>query len=586
MGRKKLYLKAIDPHHVSVIFRFDWDVINALRTIQSRRYIADTKENIIAKKDINTLKDMLPLYDCIEKGMSKTAHKITITADGFRVTPKIEPFNAKTSRLLFLRRPRDGYELSRILKDEGYEIEVEDNLEYLNVHLPQSPDLYPYQEDCMEFLRQNDYTGLVSLDMGLGKTIVACNSIRELKKSPVLIVAPSSLLIQWKNELEHHYGFKNAKIITSKIKNGDREKAFNDGDIIITNYELLRTVDVTRHFELLILDECQRVKNWKTKVAQSIAKIVAKRVMGLSGTPVENQIMELYNVTDQIQPAFFGTQRKFYDKYVRQGGRYHNLEEVYRLLQSLMFRVNKDEVIDQLPELRKQLITVQLSQKEMNFYEKMVATAMETKGVLGAIANAKVFASSAGLRMDIAESSKEKELFTTLNEIEEKTLVFTQYKQEVYRLKTLTSTKLQDREIFTMTGDTNRNNRDVIIEQFKDSENGILFMTEIGTHGLNLQAANVCINVDLPWNYSRLDQRVGRIHRLGSEHDKNLLINMVSDDTIDLHIMDLIEHKKELFDLSIDGAKKYIAKAFMNDLKERGIIEEEIITKESVVNVS
>lgn len=576
MTRKRLFIKPTDPRTVKVIFAFDWKVIEALQQIPSRWYHPGSKENTIAKKDVPKLKELLPQYEFVEKDMVKQKYTITISHNGFTIRPEIQPFNARMSRLLFLKRPRDGYELYRILRDENYEVDLIDELSDQPLRLHDAPQLYPYQEDCMEFVRNNDYTGLVSLDMGLGKTIIACSSIRELGKAPVLIVAPSSLLYQWKGELNKHYSFDDVTIVTSKIKPQRRIQSFFESPITITNYELLRTIDLTKlpHYELLVLDECQRVKNWRTKVAQSISHLVAKRVLGLSGTPVENNIAELYNITDQIQPAFFGTQRKFLQRYVNQYNQQHqNLEEVYQKLQALMFRKGKKEVADQLPKLTKKLISVQLTKKEEKGYLAMLQQCHEDgKGVLGAMANAKVFSSSASLRMeDLKISSKEKELVTIVGELQERSVVFSQYKKEVLRLKDIIEDKVPSKDVYMMSGETTKSLRNLEIQNFLKSDGGILLMTEVGTHGLNLQAADTCINFDLPWTYARLDQRVGRIQRIGSEHDKNLVINMVSANTLDDHIMEVIEHKKELFDLSIDGAKNYVANAFKEDLIGLGI---------------
>jgi SNF2 family DNA or RNA helicase len=566
----KIFLKPLDDSHVNVIFDFDWDIINVLRTLKSRRYIADTNENIISLTDVDKLKEKLANFVFIDLERDQKEHVVKIKNGTFSVNPDPGVFNAEMSRLMYLKRPRDGYEIYRILKDSGYNVKVEDEREESRIVLPTSPNLYNFQADGMEFLRNNDYTGLVSLDMGLGKTIIALRSIYELQKGPVLIVAPSSLLYQWRGELKNHFGYDKAKVITSKIPPKQREQEFNEGDIIITNYELLRTVDVNRHFELLVLDECQRVKNWKTQTAKAITQIVAKRVMGLSGTPVENHLMELYNITDQIKPAFFGTQRTFYKKYVKSkfGTRfsYRNLDEVYLKLQSLMFRKRKDEVELQLPSLIQKTYEVDLSKKELSFFWEYMR---DQPNELAATTNAKVFASSSALRMpDIKISSKEKELINVLDDIVEQAVVFTQYKQELKRLEDLITNK----NLYSMSGDTSKQKREEIIDGFLKDDEGILLMTEIGTHGLNLQEAGILVNMDLPWTYARKEQRIGRIQRIGSEHESNLAIDLVSCGIkIDDRVMEIIDEKKALHDMSIDGARAHVTKAFAKDLAKEGI---------------
>jgi len=303
---------------------------------------------------------------------------------------------------------------------DGIKVQVKDHVKNIPLNMESNVKLYPFQEECMQFLRKTNYTGLVALDMGLGKSIIAAQSLYEVDKGPALIVAPSSLLYQWQQELETHYN-KEATIITSKTPPAQRikemEKGIENTGILITNYEFLQTIENNLQFEFLILDECQRIKNWKTKTAQTISKIPARRVIGLSGTPVENNLKELYNITDQIKPAFFGTMRQFYRDYIRtQNGNklvYKNLEDVYKRLTNLMFRRNKNEVLLDLPSLIQETIVVQLTNKELHAYKEMLIG----MHILQAVANAKVFASSSSLRMDIDISSKEKELFTLLNEI-------------------------------------------------------------------------------------------------------------------------------------------------------------------------
>jgi SNF2 family DNA or RNA helicase len=292
--------------------------------------------------------------------------------------------------------------------------------------------------------------------------------------------------------------------------------------------------------------------------------------MGLSGTPVENNIMELYNITDQIKPAFFGTQKKFFNTYVKSNYSnrftYKNLNQVYGKLQELMFRVNRNDVEVQLPKLIEKTYEVQLSKKELSFFWKYMA---EQTNELTATTNAKVFASSSALRMsDIKVSSKERELMNVVKEVNGQAIIFTQYKQELARLENL----LTNKSVYSMSGDTNKKERDIAVKNFLDDDEGILLMTEVGTHGLNLQKANTLINMDLPWTFARKEQRIGRIQRIGSEHESNLVINLVSCGIkIDDRVMEIIDEKKALHDMSIDGAKSYVSKAFVKDLRERGI---------------
>jgi SNF2 family DNA or RNA helicase len=562
---------------IDIQFKYDQEMVDICRSLSTRRWDRKRKVWMIPEEVYPELMQKIGVngIDCIDKRTQEVSNNllIDIRNDGFTTNfPEIST-RPEMSRLFFLKRPRDGYRLADLMRQDGTKVRIRDKVRNIPLNMGCNVELYPFQEECMQFLRKTNYGGLIALDMGLGKTIIACKAMEEVGQGPALIVAPSSLLYQWADELQTHFS-KTATIITSKTKKEDRltvmRDALNKTGIVITNYEFLRTFKSDLQFEFLILDECQRVKNWKTKTAQTISKIPARRVIGLSGTPVENDLKELYNVTDQIKPAFFGTMKQFYRNYIRaQNGNkmvYKNLEDVYKKLTDLMFRRKKDEVLLDLPFLIQETIAVHLTPAELSFYREMLIG----MHILEAVTNAKVFASSSSLRMDIDISSKEKELFTLLNEMEGKRIVFSQSKTEVKRLAEM----IKDEELFILHGEIPKLDRGGIAQQFKESENGILLMTEVGTFGLNMQHTNILINFDLPWTYARLEQRIGRIQRAKSKYDKCFVFNLMSKDTIDHHVVNLITDKKDLFDKTINGdkkAKKWVQEQFAKDLNKMGL---------------
>jgi SNF2 family DNA or RNA helicase len=537
------------------------EVIDALRLIPGRRYLPPTKSNIIPTSQVGTLRGLLKNYS-FSDGNNKTHYKIHVENNQFYTQPEYIPVGKRDLRLCYLKRPRDGYELHRFFDEEGVSSTLLDQVSKTPLSLEKNVTLYPFQEECMQFLRENDYNGLVSLDMGLGKTLISCEAIMELGKGPILIVTLASLLNQWNSELKKHYGYSDANIVTSKIKPKKRVEEFCKGDIVITNYEFLRTLDeIPRQFTLLVLDECQRVKNWNTKTAQAIARVPAQRVMGLSGTPVEKNLKELYNIVDAIRPGYFGTMRQFYRDHVRKFGykvTYRNLEDVYQKLQGIMFRRKKEDIELQLPAITRSSIEVPLSKKEYSFYREMIG---ECETILEAIVHAKIFASSSALRMNIKTSSKEKELVETIDNIDDRIIVISQYKKEVQRIE-----QLMERETYILHGGVKKELRTGIIEEFEKTDNGVLLMTTVGSHGLNMQKNRVLINFDLPWTNALLEQRIGRIHRIGSEFDKVFVLNMLSKDTIDHYIEDLICYRKDLSDITIDGAQKYLIEKMRDDI--------------------
>ena len=566
---------------LDIKFHYDKRIVEQLQIMSQRRYSRQQKFWSIPKTHLNELATNLASIDCeiIDKrGQGSAIHEMIINIRDNDFTTNFGEIMStpEMSRLWYLTRPRDGYRIAQILEGQGYDIEVIDKVENTPLNMTPQVNLYPFQEECMGFLRKNNYTGLIALDMGLGKTIIACKSIQEIGEAPILIVAPSSLLYQWKDELNEHFGYDKANVVTSKIKKDDRLDEMNKADITITNYEFIRLLgeSYTRQFELMILDEAHRVKNWSAQTSLAIAGIPARRVIALTGTPVVNNIKELYHITDQIIPAFFGTMNNFYREYIneskRGGETYKNLEDIYlKLNNELMFRKKKSEVFMDLPKRIEQTIAVPLTAQERAGYDKML---QEQDFVLSAVTNAKVFATSSFLRMpNIEISSKEKELFTVLNEFEGRTIVFSGSKIEVKRLAEMIPKNSNKQNVYMLHGDINKEEREVVKAGFKSSPDGVLLMTEIGVEGLNLQYAGNLINFDLPWTHAMLEQRIGRIERNGSKFDRIHVVNIISDDTIDNHVMDIIRKKSELFEVTVNGAKSELANKLAGDLFKLGI---------------
>jgi len=543
---------------IDIHFQFDWKLVEIMRSLSFKKFDGKNKVWQIPIHILPELKEKLQKIKCIDHRTNKNMIDIYIDSSGFTTNKEPIVFDGKTARLTYLKRPRDAYQYAKLLEEKGYKTRIHDkyNPSTLSQSVPKI-NLYDFQESCMEFLRKNDYSGLIALDMGLGKTIVSSHAIHEINEAPVLIIAPSSLLFQWGRSLKKHYGIK-AEIITSQIPKAKRLKAFMDADVAITNYELLRTLidennyPLNKVYSLIIIDEAHRVKNWKTKVSEAVSHIVARRVITLTGTPVDNNLDELYNIADQTVPASLGTLKEFNSRHIVRNSwgsitGYANLEEVYQKLGSVMFRRRKEDVLSDLPDLTEETIVVPLTSKELSGYRKMFANGIKFEDVM----NAKVFASSSAMRLDdIKISSKEKELISLLEGFDKQVVIFTQFKIEAKRLEKL----IKGRQIFLLHGDIKLEDRQPIIDDFVKSEKGILIMTEIGMYGVDeLQSADTLINFDIPFTHSRLAQRGGRIVRVGSKHKKALVLNMLSKLEFDFNLWEIVQDKKGLADVTIDG---------------------------------
>lgn len=240
---------------------------------------------------------------------------------------------------------------------------------------------------------------------------------------------------------------------------------------------------------------------------------------------------------------------------------YRNLEELYDKLQGIMYRKRKEDVMMDLPEITRQHIDVPLTKKELNQYQTGVLDVAQNDGILAAIVYAKVFASSSAMRMNIDMSSKEKEAISIINDLDERCVLFTSYKKEVKRLE-----EMVGKEVFALYGGVPKAQRMTMIDDFEATEDGVLLMTNVGVYGLNLQKTRVLIHMDLEWTYARMEQRLGRIHRIGSPHNKVFELTLTSKDTIDKYILDMVQYRKDLSDITVDGAKKKLVEKMRQEI--------------------
>ena len=548
---------------VEARFRFDKKILGIMQGLSFRKFDGKKKCWEFPKHVIPEVKTKLLLHNiqCIDESTEEIIF-IRITENGFRLSCEDIPVTPVSWRLLYLRRPRDGYAYAKELEKFGYQVIIND--EFKPFPLPQMTskvELRQYQKESMTFLEERDYCGVIAFAVGGGKTIVGAESVYRIGEGPVLIVVPTSLLYQWQRVFKKFYNL-DVDVVTSRIKKDKRVEVLESSPIVLTNYELLRTVSFKRQYSLLILDEVHRLRNWKTKISESISKIVAKRVIGLTGTLINNNLFEAYNVSEQVLPGALGTLKEFNDRFVVRdvwGGidGYKDLEAAHDLLKDVVIRKTKEEMLPDLPSLTEELVVVELSNAEKKGYRQLMGRSID----IGSVSNAKVFCSSSSLKMDINVSSKEKELLEQVANVDERVIVFTQYEKELQRIKNLIR-KESNRPIFEISGKIK--NRQQMVDNFIKEEEAVMIMTEAGSEGIDgLQVCNVLINMDMPYTHVRYEQRVGRIHRSGNESNKITVINLISNLDFDWNILEIVEGKKQLADVVIDGQKMSGTKGFL-----------------------
>jgi superfamily II DNA or RNA helicase len=468
--------------------------------------------------------------------------------------------------------------------------------------------LYPYQRQGALFAAKAGRS-LIADDMGLGKTIEAIAAVEILARTVglerVLIVCPTSVKHQWKQEIEK-FCSRSAEVVEGFLPK--REKLYrSDSFYKITNYDVIhRDLDLIRNWapEMVILDEAQRIKNWKTRRAQSVKKLDSRYALVLTGTPLENRLEELHSIVEFVDRFHLGPMFRFLaeHQHVDEIGRvvgYHNLSKIAKSLESILLRRTKKEVLKELPERLEKNYFVPMTDEQMKHHEenreivaRIVAkwkrfgflSETDQRMLMIALQNMRMSCNSTWLLDKKTDYGvKADELMTVLEEIFEradaKVVVFSQWlgTHEIL-LHRLESFK---RNYVLFHGSIPSSKRKDLIQQFKNDPDCRVFLsTDAGGVGLNLQNASAVINMDLPWNPAVLEQRIGRIHRLGQHHPVRV-VNFVAQGTIEHGMLSLLSFKQSLFSGVLDKGKDEVflggtrLKQFMDSVdKATGAIPE------------
>lgn len=451
---------------------------------------------------------------------------------------------------------------------------------------PVKVKLYPYQVQGGIFLATSGRAVLAD-DMGLGKTLQAIAAAEHLRKtgeaSRVLVVCPASLKAQWAREIRRATG-EEATIVEGASPRRRplyaRRSAFT-----IANYEAaLRDEEAIAELSpcVLIFDEAQRLKNWRTKTAQVAKRLPSKFSFVLTGTPLENSLDDLYSILQLVDQRLLGPLYQFNERYFRFDGEgkvcgWKNLDELRARTAPVVLRRRKEEVLNDLPERVDNLYTVPLTahQREAHNEEQQAAamlfqrlvrrgflTDTERKQLMAHMANARRICNSLTLYDDSKERRKEwrspklDELARILDELVlqagEKAVVFTEWQDS----QDLVVRILEELGVgfVRFSGSVPVKRRAALIERFeRDPKCRVFLSTDAGGVGLNLQVAGVVVNVDQPWNPAKLEQRVGRIHRLGQERSVVRVVNIVAESSIEESILSLQKLKLDLAAASLDA---------------------------------
>ncbi len=446
-----------------------------------------------------------------------------------------------------------------------------------------STKLYPYQEQGALHLAFGRRT-LLADDMGLGKTIQAIAAsalLRELRGiERALIICPASLKHQWAREIKRFTSLPVTVVEGGLVARRDAYQTLSFFKII--NYELVRR-DLPElnqlRSDLIVLDEAQRIKNWRAKTADMVKQLRSRYAFVLTGTPLENRLDELYSIFQFLDPRILGPLWRFNERFFEVEERpngtvkvlgYKNLDELRGTIGPYVLRRTRDEVLRDLPERVDNNFFVEMTDPQWKAYDEfketvaqLVAKAQrrpltpkEREILLMCLVKMRLICNALALH-DKQISPKDREKTAPkLQELGEilgeqiagnghKALVFSQWAD----MLAFTEPIIQRVGVgyVKLTGDVPSAKRGDLVERFfNDHDCRVFLSTDAGGVGLNLQAASLVVNLDLPWNPAVLEQRIGRAHRHGQSRSVHV-INLIAKSTIEERMLDTLAAKRNVF---------------------------------------
>jgi superfamily II DNA or RNA helicase len=444
--------------------------------------------------------------------------------------------------------------------------------------------LFPYQQEGMLHLAFTE-RALLADEMGLGKTvqaIAACALLRRLRGiSRVLVVCPASLKGEWEEQIARFTDLPVHVVQGTRAQRLRQHASADDGRAFfhLVNYEQVRSDagDINRLLapDVVILDEAQRIKNWQSQTAAAVKRLRSTYAFVLTGTPLENRIDEVYSIVQFLDPALLGPlfrfNREFYllDERGRPAG-YQNLDELRRRLAPVLLRRRKSEVEGQLPGRTDKHYFVAMepeqSQRYVDYEERAARlAAIARRRPLTPKEHDQLQQWLACMRMicdtpyildpDCRLCPKLVELEEILREVladpQAKVLIFSEWERMLELVRELAAEMAVG--FAWHTGSVPQAARRREIRRFKDDPDCRLFLsTDSGGVGLNLQAANIVIHLDLPWNPARFEQRVARAWRKHQTRPVQV-ISLVTEDSIEQRMIPLLAGKQALADTVLDG---------------------------------
>ncbi|MBI3944693.1 MAG: DEAD/DEAH box helicase family protein [Armatimonadetes bacterium] len=468
---------------------------------------------------------------------------------------------------------------------------------------------YPHQlQTALTALQKMRARVLLCDEVGLGKTIEAGIIMKELivrgLARKILVLVPASLTGQWQEEMLAKFG-EAFEILTSKTPHWERH------DRVIASLDTAKQEANARvihelEYDLLIIDEAHKLKDRATQVYKFVSRVAKKYVLMLTATPVHNNLRELYNMITILKPGLLGTTRSFSRQFVGADPRQpRNVRQLRTLLSEVMIRNRRASVGIQFPGRRAAVYHLELTPPERELYnavehyirEEFTRETRSQQRVLSLVTLQKELCSSPQavaetlrrmserehypevtrrrlrafheLAREISDHRKARALIELLERFPGKLLVFTDFLPTLRHLQERLREAGHAVEVFH--GSLTREEREAALLRFRGASR-VMVSTHSGGEGHNLQFCHMLVNYDLPWNPMKVEQRIGRLHRLGQENDVSIF-NFSTNDTVEESVLEILAQKIRMFELVIGETDMILGLANMRKSFEELIAE-------------
>ncbi|MPQ44415.1 DEAD/DEAH box helicase [Clostridium tarantellae] len=552
---------------------------NILKAFKEKRKFYKLNNNCFFDFEDKKTKSFLNMLDILNNGKNLKGNKLKLEKNrAIYLSEKIEE-----SCLDFI-------EGKSIVNDIASKIATISQIHY-DIPKDLKANLREYQKIGFKWLKtlsHYGFGGILADEMGLGKTIQTIAFLLSEKDKKSLIVTPTSLIYNWKNEFE-----KFAPSIKLLILHGSKDSRLNlmnnikDYDVIITTYGTLRNdfhIYKDLEFNYFIIDEAQNIKNPLAQSTEVVKEVKADVRFALTGTPMENNLLELWSIFDFIMPKYLYGRTRFQKEFMNNNNE-GVFQELKKLIKPFILRRIKKDVMEELPDKIEKKFFVEMTEEQKKVYSTFVKNIQkkiknrdidkDRITVFSYLTKLRQLCLDPSLLVEgyIGESAKINTALDIIKDgikLENKILLFSQFTSVLSNFKS--ELKKNKIEYFYLDGSIKAKERLRLVEEFNNNKNIKVFLISLkaGGTGLNLTSANMVIHFDPWWNPAVEDQATDRAHRFGQKNVVEV-IKLISQGTVEEKIINMQENKKELISKVMN--ENLQQGSFLKTLSKKEIIE-------------